>query len=159
MKDFIHNKATKDRKLSSLLRKTITKCKNALGLEFQDVANELGLAPGTLKNKVTPSYAEGDITLTEYIHLLELMPDFESLEYIAKEFDFILIKNVDTEPTDQDINTLVDKLSIENAKAFKIIKEALEQGGIDADEKAASLREVEHVIKKATELKNQLERL
>jgi len=156
MKDITHNKHPKDPKLCKLIRKTITVNRKELGLEFEDVAHEIGLAKGTLENKLKPSMDANDMTITEFIHFLELTGDYAALEYIAKEFDFTLVKDEDVKPTCQEIHVLVDNLAMEEGDVFRVAKEALRDGKIDAAEKAKVQLELDEVVKAALELKKKL---
>lgn len=157
MHDYIHNKSPKDKKLCKLIRKTITINRKNLGLEFEDVAYELGLNAGTLSNKLKPSMAHSDLTLTEFIHFLELTGSYEALQYIANEFGLTVVKKCETKPTCKEIDKLVDNLTIENSDLFRVAKEALSDNNISSDEKLHMMSELEDVITAASELKSQLE--
>ena len=157
MNDYVHNKSPKDKKLCQLIRKTITINRKELGLEFEDVAFELGLNAGTLSNKLKPSMMHSDLTLTEFIHFLELTGSYEALQHIANEFGLTLVKNCDSKPIVSDINTLVDNLAVENSELFIVAKNALNDNSISSDEKLQMMSELEDVIIAASELKSQLE--
>ena len=159
MREYMSNKSPKDKKLCQLLLKTINVNRKALGFSFEDVAHELGLDAGTLTNKLKVSYTTGDITLTEFIHLLELTGDYAALEYIAREFNLTIIKHEDVQPTCKDLNTSVDNLSMENADVFKAVKEAFADGQLDPDEKEKIQTEIDQVVKAALELQNQLKEM
>ena len=144
MNDFTYNKAMKDKKLYEAIRKTVNKVNLAkLDMSQEDFAHELGLAPGTLTNKLKSSYDTGDINLTEYLHILEITEDYRSLDYIAREFDFMLVPQKTAVSTCQDINTLTDKASIENSDVFRTVKQALEDGVITYSEQEKILKEID----------------
>jgi len=156
MNDYIHNKQPKDPKLCKLIRKCITLNRKKLGLEFEDVAHELGLSEGTLANKLKPSMSTNDLTINEFIHFLELTGDYAALKYIAKEFDFSLIKNDDVKPTCKEINTLADNVMIESGDVFRVAKEAMENNDIDATENEKLQLELDQVVTAALEMKKKL---
>ncbi|MFK5937707.1 MAG: hypothetical protein QM497_04830 [Sulfurimonas sp.] len=155
MNDYMYNKEPKDSKLCKLIRKTITVNRKKLGLEFQDVANELGLSAGTLSNKLKPSMMHSDITLTEFIHFLELTDSFEALRHIVNKFDFTLVKNHVSDKS-SNFDHLIDELNIENGELFKVAKEALYDDEIDNEEKLLIENALEDVIIAANDLKSQL---
>ncbi|WP_345993747.1 phage regulatory CII family protein [Sulfurimonas sp. HSL-1716] len=159
MKDYAENKSPKDPKLCQLIRKAITVNRKAIGLEFDDVAEELGLQPGTLENKLKPSYANGDLTLTEFVHFLELTNDMGPLEYIASNFDMLLVRNDDVTPTVKKIGQLADKAMMESSDVFRSAKEALEDGNISEDEKERLLKELRESNTANFELEQQLKHL
>lgn len=143
MNDYALNKQPKDPRLCKLILKTITINRKELGLEFDDVANELGLQPGTLKNKLKPSYDMGDMTLTEFTHFLELTGDYAALEYIANKFDMVLIPKQQTLPISIDFHQLVDSTNMESDDVFRAIKEGLRDGTLSKDEIEQALKELE----------------
>ncbi len=100
-----------------------------------------------------------DLTINEFIHFLELTGDYSALEFIAKEFDFTLIKNDEVFPTCHEINILVDNLQLEGNEVFKVAKEALVDKKIDKFEKVDILKEIDEVVKAALELKKELKAL
>ena len=157
MKDHTHNKEPKDSKLCRLIRKTITINRKEIGLEFADVAFELGLQVGTLENKLKPSYANGDLTLTEFMHFLELTGDYEALRYIASKYDFTLVKNIQNRAECKDIHRLVDNLAIEGSEVFRTSKKAMDNGYLSEDENISIVKGLEELITSANEFKNQLE--
>ncbi|MCD6433749.1 MAG: hypothetical protein J7L21_06880 [Sulfurimonas sp.] len=159
MNDYIHNKSPKDKKLCQLIRKTITINRKELGLEFDDVAFELGLSPGTLSNKLKPSMDHSDLTITEFIHFLELTGSYEALIYIATEFDLALIPKKQVEAKSSDISALVDKANIENSDVFREIKKAIEDGFIDEDEQKRILKEIDEAQTANAELKDSVSHL
>ncbi|PHQ88488.1 MAG: hypothetical protein COB42_08685, partial [Sulfurimonas sp.] len=68
--EYRFNKRPKDPKLCKLIHKTIVLNCRQLDLKIEDVAHELGLAKGTLENKLKPS-SDNDFTLSEFIHFME----------------------------------------------------------------------------------------
>jgi len=154
MNDYTLNKQPKDPRLCKSILKTITINRKKLGLEFEDVANELGLQPGTLRNKLKPSYDMGDMTLTEFMHFLELTGDYAALEYIAKKFGFVLVCEKKAHTTTMDINILVDRSNIENADVFKAVKVAMSDGEVTPQERDIILKEIEEAQSANAELKD-----
>lgn len=159
MSDYTHNKEPKDSRLCQIIRKTITVNRKELGLEFNDVAYELGLQPGTLQNKLKPSYALGDLTLSEFMHFLSLTGDYAALEYIANKFDLMLIPKKKAKTDSNDINKLVDMASIENSDVFKIVKMAISDDVITPEEKELILKEIEEAERANAQLRDKIEHL
>ena len=154
MRDHIHNKRPKDAKLCTMIRASITKSRKYIGLSFEEAANELGLTEGTLANKLKPAKAENDMTMSEFIHFLELTGDLSALEYIAGLFDMVLVKKSVEKANVADINLLVDVANMENSDVFRVVKESISDGVIDEDEKAAILKEIEEAQKANARLKD-----
>ena len=154
MRDYMHNKRPKESKLCSLIRRSITLNRKELGLSFNDVANELGLTEGTLSNKLKPAKAENDMTLSEFIHFMELTGDLSALEYIAELFDTVLVKKSVEKADVADINLLVDVANMENSDVFRVVKESMSDGIIDENERAAILKEIEEAQKANARLKD-----
>jgi len=152
--EYKYNKHPKDPKLCKMIRKCITLNRKELGLEFEDVAHELGLSEGTLANKLKPSMDTHDMTLTEFVHFMELTDSYEPIEHIAKEFGFILVSEKKAQSTTANINTLVDKANIENSDVFKAVKLAMSDGLITKQEQAIVLKEIEEAQKANAELKD-----
>lgn len=143
MNDYINNKASKDAKLSQLIRKTITVNRKEIGLEFEDVAHELGMQPGTLQNKLKPAMQTNDMSITEFVHFLELTGDYAALEYIANKFDCVLVHKKQAKATITDINIIVDTANIENADVFREVKQDMADGMISNEERTRILKEID----------------
>ncbi len=79
---YTHNKRPKDTKLCQTIRRSINISRKLQSFTWDDAANELGLSGGTLDNKLKPAKHENDITLSEFIHILEITGDYEPLEYL-----------------------------------------------------------------------------
>lgn len=154
MKDYIYNKSPKDAKLCQMIRKTITVNRKEIGLEFEDVAYELGMNPGTLQNKLKPAMPTNDMSVTEFIHFLELTGDYSALEYIARKFDMVLVSNKISHTNIKDINLLVDIANIENNDVFKAVKMAIADDTITVQEREAILSEIDEAQKANAELKD-----
>jgi len=154
MRDHIHNKRPKDAKLCTMIRASITKSRKYIGLSFEEAANELGLTEGTLANKLKPAKAENDMTLSEFIHFLELTGDLSALEYIAGLFEMVLVKKSIEKANVADINLLVDISNMENADVFRVVKKSMSDGVIDEDEKASILKEIEEAQRANARLKD-----
>ena len=151
-----YNKRPKDPKLCKLINKVIKRQRIEIDMTKEEIAHDLGLELGTLENKLKPSYPTGDLNLTEFIHFLELTGDYSALDYIAKEFDFTLIKNDDVKASCKEIHILIDNLSMEEGDVFRSAKEALRDGEISEDEKIKVSTEIDQVVKAALELKKKL---
>lgn len=154
--DYTYNKEPKDAELCRLIRKTITLNRKEIGLEFDDVAHELGMQPGTLANKLKPAMHTNDMSISEFVHFLSLTGDYAALEYIAKKFGFILVNEKKSHSHCSNINILVDSANIENGDVFKAVKMAMADGRISAQEKAIIIAEIEEAQKANAELKDML---
>lgn len=154
MSDYTYNKMPKDPKLCQLIRKTITVNRKAIGLEFKDVAAELGMQLGTLENKLKPSYDNGDMTITEFMHFLELTGDMSALEYIASKFEMVLVHKHTSHSEISNINILVDAANIENGDVFRVIKCALLDGVITKIERQMILKEIDEADRANAELRD-----
>ena len=152
----MHNKQPKDPRLCKILRKAVTMDRKRNGFDWEDIANELGLNGGTLENKLKPSYDNGDITLSEFMHFMEMSADFTALEYIATKFDMNLVPKVQQKPTSLDLNVLVDLTSISQGEVFKEIKEDLSDDVIDADEREKILEKINTLQKTIAKLKDRV---
>ena len=150
------NKQPKDPKLCKMIRKCITINRKELGLEFEDVAHELGLHEGTLANKLKPSMDHSDMTITEFMHFLELTGDYMALEYMAGEFDMVLVPKEQEKSSINDINILVDVANIENADVFRVVKKAMSDNELTEEEKEEILKEIEEAEKANARLKNKV---
>lgn len=156
MNDYTYNKEPKDADLCRLIRKTITLNRKEIGLEFDEVAHELGMQPGTLANKLKPAMHTNEMSISEFTHFLSLTGDYAALEYIAKKFGFILVNEKKSHSKCTNINILVDSANIENSDVFKAVKMAMADGHISAEEKAIIIAEIEEAQKANAELKDML---
>lgn len=154
--EYKHNKQPKDPKLCKMIRKTITVNRKHLGLEFEEVAHELGLSEGTLANKLKPSMDMSDLTLTEFVHFLELTGDYTALEHIANDLDLVLIAKKQNKSSSKDINNLVDAANIHNAEVFREIKFDMEDGIIDQDEQLRILAKIDTAQKANAALRDRV---
>ena len=156
MKNFTFNKQPKDPRLCKILRRAITLDRKRNGFEWEDIANELGLNGGTLENKLKPSYDNGDITLSEFMHFMEMSADYSALEYIATKFDMNLTPKAQEKPTITNINLLVDVVSMANGDVFREVKMDLVDGVIDEEEKKRILKNINLTQKALAELKENI---
>jgi len=143
MKDYSFNKQPKDPRLCKILRRAITLDRKRNGFDWEDIANELGLNGGTLENKLKPSYIYGDITLSEFMHFMEISADYLALEYIANKFDLVLVPKQCERAKVADINHLADEASMSNNLVFREVKIDIEDGIIDEDEKKRILKAID----------------
>ncbi len=136
---YTYNKAPKDRELLKTIRRSIVKDIRRNGFTMEDFAHEIGLSEGTLENKLKPAMATSDITLSEFIHIMDLTADYSPLEYITKRYGFTLCKPKIASQTANDpiINVVIHSLNLEEAQGdlAKAIKEAIKDGVLDEDEK------------------------
>jgi len=151
---YTFNKSPKDRTLCRVIRKTITTQKKNIGLSFAEVAEELGMSNGTLENKLKPAKHDNDLSITEFVHFLELTGDYAALEHIANEFDLVLVPKKDTKSSMGDINLVADLANIENADVFRVVKNAMQDGTISEDEKEEILKEIDEAQKANAILKD-----
>lgn len=92
-------------------------------------------------------------------HLAILLDELQEdrkiiLDAIAKEFDMVVIPQKHADTKIHDISTLVDMANIENADVFRTVKEAIADGKITEEERAAILKEIKEAEEKAAELKD-----
>ncbi len=158
IKQFLYNKQPKDPRLCKILRRAITLDRKRNGFEWEDIANELGLSSGTLENKLKPSYESSDITLSEFMHFMEMSGDYTALEYIANNFDKILISKQEpaAEVKTIDINLLVDMANIDNSEVFKEVKVDIEDKIIDKEEKKRILEAITKAQRSNAELRQRV---
>jgi|GEM_PF-2804231 len=154
MSDYTQNKAPKDSGLCKVLKRAMNLDRKRQGYEWSDIAAELGLNGGTLENKLKPSMATSDLTVTELMHFIELSGDYSALEYIANKYDMVLITKKQATANISDINLLVDKANIENSDVFRVVKKAIEDGVIDELEQESILKEIDEAQTANAELKN-----
>ncbi len=156
MSDYTQNKAPKDTQFCKILKRSINLDRKRQEFSWDDAANELGLNGGTLENKLKPAMPTSDITISEFIHFMELSADYDALEYLAKKFDLALIPKSQAEAKACDVNTLVDIASIENSDVFRVVKTAMADGVITEEEKAAILKEIDEAEKANALLKDKV---
>lgn len=143
MSDYTHNKAPKDSGLCKVIRRSINLDRKRQGFDWDDAAHELGMNGGTLENKLKPSMATSDMTVTELTHFMELSGDYAALEYLAKKFDMVLIPKKHESTKIADINVQVDLASMENNDVFRVVKVAIADDKLTPDEKENILKEIE----------------
>ena len=148
---YTYNKAPKNREILKAIRASITKDIRSNGLSLEEFAHEIGLSEGTLENKLKPSMHTSDITLAEFLHIIDITGDYKALELIAKRYGFVLAKAKTTQTKTDDIKTSVMlktlNLESEHGKFAKVLQEALEDGVIDDDERN-HMREVAYTLRK-----------
>lgn len=154
MSDYTHNKAPKDVGLCKVIKRSINLDRKRQGFEWEDAAHELGLSGGTLENKLKPSMANNDMTVSELMHFFSISGDYAGLEYMANQFDLVLIRKKDAVASASDLNLLVDKANMENNDVFSVIKRAIADGKLTEDEQIAALKEIDEAQKANAELKD-----
>lgn len=158
MKDYLHNKQSKDSRFLAIFKKAFNKDRLRNGFTVDEAAHEMGISHGTLEQKLKPS-AENDITVTEWNHHLELTADFSTLEYFAQKHGFEL-KKLDiyhTSKDDTQINLQADKAMIEFNEAWAKVKTSLLDHKLDKKEKFETLREISEAIKELQQLQHDVE--
>ncbi|MFY9085385.1 phage regulatory CII family protein [Aliarcobacter cryaerophilus] len=158
MKDYLHNKQSKDSRFLAIFKKAFNKDRLRNGFNVDEAAHEMGISRGTLEQKLKPS-AENDITVTEWNHHLELTDDFSTLEYFAQKHGFEL-KKLDisnTSKNETQINLQADKTMIEFNQAWAKVKTSLIDNQLDRKEKNEALREISEAIKELQQLQHDVE--
>jgi len=153
--NYTHNKAPKDRELLKTIRRSIIKDIRRNGLTMEDFAHEIGLSEGTLENKLKPAMATSDVTISEFIHIMDLTADYSPLEYIAKRYGFTLCRPKTEESKKADAMDLAIKtldLEATHGDLAKEVKEAVKDGVIDEQEKRAIKEKAYELRKLAAEL-------
>lgn len=89
---------------------------------------------------------------------MEMSGDYTALEYIANNFDKILISK--QEPTAEvnikNINLLVDMANIDNSEVFREVKVDIEDKIIDKEEKKRILEAIDKAQKSNAKLKQRV---
>ena len=157
---YTYNKAPKNREVLKAIRASITKDIRSNGLSLEEFAHEIGLSEGTLENKLKPSMHTSDITLAEFLHIIDITGDYKALELIAKRYGFILAKSEvsKTEKTDLNTSVMLKTLSLESEQGrfAKVLKEALEDGVLDAVERK-KMSDIAYTLRKlALEIEEEL---
>ena len=136
---YTYNKAPKDRELLKAIRGVIVKDIRQNGLTMKDFAHEIGLSEGTLENKLKPAMATSDITISEFIHIMDITGNYYPLELIAKRYGFILSKpSVKKEEIDDlTVAVTIKTLGLEELHGLlaKTVKEAVKDGVLNNNEK------------------------
>ncbi len=153
MKFYTQNKRPKDMQLCQMIRRTINIDRKLNGYSWDDSANELGMSGSTLDNKLKPAKHENDITMSEFIHILEITGDMEPLAHLNSMFKQIAIPEKASTTNAQDISSLVDIAMLENNDVYNEAKRDLADGVIDTDEKVRILKELDEAIVANTNLK------
>lgn len=158
MKDYLHNKQSKDSRFLAIFKKAFNKDRLRNGFTVDEAAHEMGISHGTLEQKLKPS-AENDITVTEWNHHLELTADFSTLEYFVQKHGFEL-KKLDIHHASKDdtqINKQADKAMIEFNEAWAKVKTSLIDNQLDRKEKNEALTEIAEAIKELQQLQHDVE--
>ncbi len=92
-----------------------------------------------------------------YVLLNELGEDRNIiLDGILKEFDLVAVPKEHTKASASDINLLVDMANMENADVFRVVKMAISDNELTADEKEEILKEIEEAEKANAMLKDRV---
>ena len=93
---------------------------------FSSLAARLGVPPNILRNKINPTYASEELTLTEAIHIMELTNDFSILQAIISRLSLNQELSTNNSPLNNQLNSA--QAEIESLKAENcILKEQLER--------------------------------
>ncbi|WP_418180766.1 phage regulatory CII family protein [Aliarcobacter lanthieri] len=155
MKDYLHNKQSKDSRFLAIFKKAFNKDRLRNGFTIDEAAQEMGISHGTLEQKLKPS-ADNDITVTEWNHHLELTGDFSTLEYFAFKHGFELKRmNISFISKDEAmINEQADKAMLEFNEAWAKVKNSLLDNQFDKKEKLETLREISEAMQELQQLKH-----
>jgi len=143
MNEYTENKLPKIAELYRLITRTISLDKKKSGLNFEEFANEIGLCSGTLRNKLKPSDTIHDLTLMEFINILETTGDYSSLEFVASHFNKMLIDKRVSLRSAKRLHVLADDGMVDESDVFRSIKIALKDNIIDDNEKIEILKELD----------------
>ena len=127
---------------------------NSLGRE--DMADELGIAKGTLDNKLKLSNMISFFTAEEILEVCEITDDNAALKAMCKERGLVVFDPIETMPNGGDVMSelLSGILNIDVATGdlAALVKDALEDGAIDEKEsgdireKLSALRSIERLM-------------
>lgn len=157
---FGNTKRPKEHGLLIAIRKSMNANCQALGIPKEDFAKELGTTHGVLENKLKMSSLTNDVSLSEFIHIMEITGDLSPLEYLCTMFDQVMTSTEPVEsPTHESLHAQTDSLQIECSEAFATIKSSLKDDKFTQEEKQLMLRELEDVFKVGVELKDALEKV
>lgn len=120
------------------------------------VAAELGTTTGVLYRQLNPKDTQMPLSIDRIMAICKLTDDNKILDVIANEFDLVLICKHQSKAKASDINVLVDMASIENNDVFRVVKQAIADGVITPEEKAAILKEIDEAQKANAELKDRV---
>jgi hypothetical protein len=118
------------------------------------VAAELGTTTGVLYRQLNQKDTQMTLSIDRIMSICKLTQDFRILEVVSSEFELMIIPKHTDEAKTSDINLLVDMASIENNDVFRVVKQAIADGVITPEEKAAILKEIEEAETANAELKD-----
>ena len=127
---------------------------NSLGRE--DMADELGIAKGTLDNKLKLSNMISFFTAEEILEVCEITDDNAALKAMCKERGLVVFDPIETMPNGGDVMSEllmgVLNIDVETGGLSRLVLEALEDGEIDSEESKnisdvlSSLRSIERKL-------------
>jgi len=160
MNSYTENKRPKSPELCKTITKVLTKDRRENGYTKEEQSHEIGLNVGTLENKLKPSHPTGDITLSEFIHILEITGNYEPLKLLNSMFDLVTVTNkVKIHSTAQKISIYTDAAQLESNDVFSVAKRAISDGVVTEDEKNSILKEIEESQEATATLKASVENL
>lgn len=118
------------------------------------VAAELGTTKNTLYRQLNPNDTLMPISIDRVIGITKLTGDMRILEAVARMFDMVVIPRKTAETDIKDINLLVDKANMENSDVFREVKQAIEDGVIDPEERKRILKEIDEAQTANAKLKD-----
>ena len=123
MKNYLQNKQPKDPNFLKIFRNVFNTDRKLNAFSHDEASHELGLAWGTLDQKLKPS-GESDITVSEWSHHLEITGNFETLNYFVNKHGFELKSlNLDMScAVDVNIDNQADKAMMEVNEAWAAVK-------------------------------------
>ncbi|MGB3750832.1 MAG: phage regulatory CII family protein, partial [Arcobacteraceae bacterium] len=126
MNNYTDNKRPKDTNLCKTITKVLTKDRRENGYTKEEQAIELGLSVGTLANKLKPANTINDISISEFVHILELTGDYEPLKYLNTMFDLVAIEQEIKVLSDaKKVALFTDNAQMEANDVFSVAKRAI----------------------------------
>ena len=109
---------------------------NSLGRE--DIADELGIAKGTLDNKLKLSNMMNFFTVEEVLEVCEITDDNAALKAMCKERGLVVFDPINAMPNGGDVvSELMNgvlKIDVATGGLSRLVLEAMEDGEIDSEE-------------------------
>ncbi|OCL85305.1 hypothetical protein AAX26_01790 [Aliarcobacter thereius] len=152
----IGNKRKKEHGLLVSTNRAIVNYCKKYNMSKTDFAISIGLASeGSLLNKLKRSREDTDITISEFIHIIEITGEYEALRYLNEMFGFVMISTESDEfLAAEKLDQITDEAQIEANEFFAVTKKANFDKKISNDEKESMLKEGFEAI---TKLNEQLE--
>ena len=120
------------------------------------VSEKLGTTKGYLYKQLDPKQTHRPLSIDRVMAITQLTGDKRILEEITKSFDLVVIPKKQSETDMSDLNLLVDIANMENNDVFAVIKKAMADGIIDAEEFERIMKEIDEAQKANADLKEGL---